>query len=98
MGSRHFSGERASKEEARKALMAHAAGIFGGRYAVRFDSDDGGAVINLYLEVEEPSDPLDRFVSDALCTSKWMGWRYVITKCPMGYIDTILEAPDRDDY
>ena len=98
MSSRHFGVEKAPKEEARKALMAHAAGVYDGRYTVRFESDDGGAVINLYLEVEEPSQPLDKFVSEALYTSKWMGWRYIITKCPMGYIDAILEAPERDDY
>ena len=42
MSSRHFSGEKVTKQEARKALMAHAAGIFDGRYTVRFDNDDGG--------------------------------------------------------
>jgi hypothetical protein len=98
MSSRHFGGEKAPKKEARKALMAHAAGIFDGRYTVKFDNDDGGSVINLYIEVEEPSQPLPTFLSSALFESKWMGWRYVITKCPIGYIDAILEAPERDDY
>lgn len=98
MASRHFSGTKASKDEAKKALMTHVAGIYDGRYTVRFDNDDGGSLINLYLEVEEPSKPLDKFLTDALFESKWMGWRYVITKCPPGYIDAILEAPKRDDY
>jgi hypothetical protein len=98
MTSRHFSGEKATKKDARKALMAHAAGIFDGRYTVKFDNDDGGSVINLYIEVEKPSGPLPKFLSEALFESKWMGWRYVITKCPPGYIDAILEAPERDDY
>ena len=98
MSSRHFGGEKAPKKEARKALMAHAAGIFDGRYTVKFDNDDGGSVINPYIEVEEPSQPLPTFLSSAVFESKWMGWRYVITKCPIGYIDAILEAPERDDY
>ena len=96
--SKHFSGEKASKKEAEKALMIHTAGVFDGRYTVKFDNDDGGAVINLYLEVDEPSQPLDEFLSQALFTPKWMGWRYVITKCPIGYIDAILDATKNDDY
>jgi hypothetical protein len=98
MSSRHFSGEKAPKEEAQKALMLLTAGVYDGRYTVRFESDDGGSVINLYLEVEEPNSPLDKFLSDSLITSKWMGWRFIITKCPLGYIDAILEASKRDDY
>jgi len=98
MSSRHFSGEKASKEEAEKQLRLHAAGIFDGRFTVRFEHDDGGSVINLYLEVEEPSKRLPPFLTEALFTSKWMGWRYVITKCPMGYIEAILESTRKDDY
>ena len=97
MSSRHFSGEKAPKKEAEKALMVHTAGVFDGRYAVKFDNDDGGSVINLYLEVEEPSQPLPAFLSSALFKPKWMGWRYVITKCPPGYIDSILLA-EKIDY
>lgn len=96
MSSRHFSGERASKKDAKKTLMVHAAGVFEGRYTVKFESDDGGNVITLYLEVEEPSQPLDPFLSEALWASMWMGWRYIITKCPIGYIDAILEAEKGD--
>ena len=35
-------GEKTDKEEAKKALMQHAAGVFDGRFTVRFESDDGG--------------------------------------------------------
>jgi hypothetical protein len=98
MSSRHFTGEKASKKEAKKALMTHTAAVFDGRYTVKFENDDGGSVINLYLEVEEVSERLSPFLSDALWASKWMGWRYVITKCPMGYIDSILLAEKKDDY
>ena len=98
MASRHFSGEKAPKPEAEKQLRLHAAGIYDGRFTVRFESDDGGNVINLYIEVEEPRKPLDPFLSQALLESKWMGWRYVVTKCPIGYIDAILERTRNDDY
>ena len=91
-------GEKSDKDEAKKALMQHAAGVFDGRFTVRFESDDGGNHIVLVLEVEEPSEQLPNFLSDALWDSKWMGWRYIIKKVPPGYIDAILEAPTRDDY
>tara|TARA_B100001250_G_C19706922_1_gene747377 strand:+ start:82 stop:378 length:297 start_codon:yes stop_codon:yes gene_type:complete len=98
MASLHFRGEKADKHEAEKKLMMHTAGVFDGRFTVRFESDDGGTHIVLVIEVEEPSKPLDRFLSDALWDSKWMGWRYIIKKVPPGYIDAILNAPERDDY
>jgi len=91
-------GEKSNKDEARKELMRHAAAVFDGRFTVRFESDDGGNHIVLVIEVEEPSKQLDPFLSDALWDSKWLGWRYLIKKVPVGYIDAILEAPKRDDY
>jgi len=98
MASRHFSGEKSSKEEAEKQLMLHAASIYDGRYTVKFESDDGGTVLNLYLEVKNPSDHLDEFLNDAFRMSKWMGWRFVVTKCPIGYIDAILNATKQEDW
>lgn len=91
-------GHKSDKEEAKKKLMQHAAGVFDGRFTVRFESDDGGNHITLILEVEEPSKSLDSFLCDALFEPKWMGWRYIIKKVPPGYIDAILDAPKRDDY
>lgn len=98
MGNRQPQNDKASKEEAEKQLRIHAAGIFDGRFTVRFENDDGGSVISLYIEVEEPSHQLPAFLTQALFTPKWMGWRYVITKCPPGYIDAILESTRKDDY
>lgn len=96
MASRHFSGEKSTREEAEKQLMMHVAGIFEGRYTVRFESDDGGNHITLIIETESPSENLDSFLSEALSFSKWMGWRYIIKKVPVGYIDAILMAPKQD--
>ena len=91
-------GEKAPKKEAEKALREHVVGVYDGRFTVRFETDDGGTVLCLYLEVEEPSQQLPEFLTDTLFVSKWMGYRYVIMKCPLRYIDAILEAPARDDY
>ena len=99
MANLFFGGEKAPKPEAEKALRTLVAGACDYRFTVKFESDDGGQVINLYLEVEEPSRPLPSFIVDALYQPKWMGWRYIITKCPPGYIEAILERDrSRDDY
>mgnify|MGYP001316435595 CR=1 FL=1 len=98
MASLYFGGEKAEKSDAKKNLMQHAASVFDGRFTVCFDSDDGGNHIVLVLEVADPSDNLDPFLTQTLHSAKWMGWRYIILKVPAGYIDAILEAPKRDDY
>ena len=98
MASRHFSGEKLDKKDTIKKVSQYVVGIFDQRFCVKFDNDDGGTVLNVYLEVDEPSQPLGGFLQDAFKHSKWYGWRYVVTKVPPGYIDAILEAPERDDY
>ncbi len=98
MASRHFSGEKLDKKETIRKVSQYVVDIFDGRFCVKFDSDDGGTVLNVYLEVEEPSKPLTGLHQDAFKHSKWHGWRYVVTKVPLGYVDAILETPERDDY
>jgi hypothetical protein len=91
-------GEKASKEEAEKGLRRHAAGIWEGRFDVKFASDDGGNHIVLYLEVEDTTEAIDAAISDILWFPKWMGWRYLMMKCPEGYIDYILNSTLSDDW
>jgi len=98
MGSRHFGSEKLDKKEAIKNVRKYVVDIFDGRFCVKFDNDDGGTVLNVYLEVEQPSQRLEGFLHDAFKHSKWYGYRYVVTKCPIGYIDAILEAPTSHDY
>tara|TARA_R110000851_G_scaffold27426_2_gene77123 strand:+ start:23 stop:316 length:294 start_codon:yes stop_codon:yes gene_type:complete len=97
MTSKHFSGEKAEREEAVKQLMIHAASEFDGRFTARFENDDGGSHIVLVIEVEEPSLGLDPLLMKALFSIKWMGWRYVIVKVPPGYVDAIMNAKKYDD-
>ena len=97
--SKFAMGEKSEKSQAEKKLRMHTAGVFDGRFTVRFESDDGGTHIVVVLEVDDPSKKLEPFLADALDGGKkWMGWRYIIKKVPPGYIDAILEAPVRDDY
>ncbi len=98
MASRHFSGEKLSKKETINEVRKYVVDIFDGRFCVKFDNDDGGTVLNVYLEVETPALPLEGLLQDAFSHTKWHGWRYVVTKCPIGYIDAILEAPEPRDY
>ena len=98
MASKFDREEKASNEEAKKKLMTHAAGVFDGRFTVRFEADDGGTHIVLIVEVEDPNENLDPFLVDALGNTKWMGWRYIIKKAPPGYIDAIIEATKKHDY
>ena len=94
MANFYFNGPKAGQEAAKKELMQHAAAVFDGRFTVRFESDDGGSHIVLILEVENPSTSLPAFVRQSLCDPKWMGWRYIVKKVPIGYINAIIEAPE----
>jgi hypothetical protein len=99
MANLFFRGEKAPRDEAEAALRVHVAGACDYRFTVKFESDDGGNLINLYLEVETPSKPLPPFIMQALYQPMWMGWRYIITKCPPEYISAILERDrSNDDY
>ncbi len=91
-------GEKAPKEVAEKSLRAHIAGVYDGKFDVKFESDDGGHMISLYIEVDKPSAPLDPFITEAVWVPKWEGWRFVILKCPRGYIDAVLNSGRSDDW
>ena len=97
MAKRFKLGEKAPKAEAEKALRDHAAAACDYRFTVCFEQDDGGAVISLYVEVEEPSQPLDAGILDALRETEWMGWRYLIIKVPPDYIDCVMERDRREE-
>ena len=91
-------GEKATKEEAEKALRKHVAGIWDGRFDVKFASDDGGNHIVLWLEVDDPNQQLDQPLISELWEPKWLGWRFLLMKCPHGYIDWVLNSTLSDDY
>ncbi len=90
MANIHFAGEKEPKQKAEAALLRYVEGVCDLRHAVRFESDDGGNHMVLYIEVAEPSKPLETYLREALHTSKWMGWRFILLKVPYGYIDALL--------
>ena len=59
-------------------------------YLTRFTSDAGGQLLEFNMEVSEPSELLDRDHPILVIRPVWMGWRSIIMKVPIGYIDGIL--------
>ncbi len=96
--AKFVSGEKADRKEAEKQLRIHVAGVWDGRFDVRFENDDGGSHLVLWLEVESPSEQLEQSLLNELYKPKWMGWRFLIMKCPPDYIDYVLNSTLSDDY
>ena len=71
MANLFFSGEKASKEEARKALMEHIADNWTGTFTANFHTDGGGIHIQAVLEFEDTNE-LMSFVQSFLL-SLWAG-------------------------
>jgi len=96
-----FSGDKQEKQDAINSLTLKISEYFGGRYEVLGVSDDGGQLLEIQIEVPEPSDkllehhpdfPIDEVVP------KWNGWRVVMLKVPPSYIDTVTLGLASDDY
>jgi hypothetical protein len=90
--------KKSSREDAISSLSSHVKSVCDNPFKVVFESDDGGTVLTLYIEVEEPSAPLSAYLHDALVTLDWEGWRYVTIKTPPGYISAVMEREERDDW
>jgi len=72
-----------------------------GRYEVLFTHDDGGALLEVQVEVPDVNGILLEQVPDFPFFEiwpKWMGWRVVVAKVPPGYIDSITLRTDQGDY
>ena len=91
MANLYFKKEKTPKEKAIKAIDKYIdAKCPEVTYLARFVSDDGGQLLELNLEVSDPGDLIDR-AHPILCVRPlWMGWRSVIMKVPIGYIDSVL--------
>ena len=101
MANIFFNGEKMSKQEAISTLNLEISNYYGGRYEVKTGSDDGGSVLEVFVEVPTPSMPILQQCPDFPLfevVPKWGGWRCQVVKCPLGYIDAIILAPEVDDY
>ena len=95
-------GDKAPKQEAINELVLMISNYHGGRYDVLFTHDDGGALLEVQVEVPEVSGDLFEQIPDFPLFDiwpKWVGWRVVVCKVPPGYIDAITHRTDwEDDY
>ena len=97
----YFNGEKAEKQTAINDMLVHISNYFDGRYEVIASSDDGGNHLEIQVEVSEVAKTIESQHTDFpffdVCP-KWMGWRTVVVKVPTGYIDTITNGAELDDY
>jgi len=94
-------GDKTPKQQAINELVLMISNYCDGRYEVFFTHDDGGALLEVQVEVPDVSGILFEQVPDFPFFEiwpKWMGWRVVIAKVPPGYIDSITLRTDQDDY
>ena len=101
MANIFFSGDKQEKQDAINSLTLKISEYFGGRYEVVAASDDGGQLLEIQIEVSEPSSklleqhpdfPIDEVVP------RWNGWRVVMLKVPPSYIDMVTLGLAADDY
>jgi len=101
MANIFFAGKKQDKQGAINSLTLKVSDYFSGRFEVIAVSDDGGNLLEIQVEVDEPSKTLegqyDDFPLDEV-VPKWNGWRVVVLKVPIGYIDSITLGVDPDDY
>jgi len=98
MANLFFGDDKAPRQEAINALILKIGEYFTGRYEVRGASDDGGNHLEIQIEVPQPGQNFEDQVSDFPplfdIIPKWMGWRVILLKVPLGYIDAITNRSD----
>jgi|TARA_R110000824_G_scaffold192069_1_gene374055 hypothetical protein len=90
MANLFFSGEKATKEEARLALMEYIADNWTDRFTADFWSDGGGHMIRAVLEFDDTNEVMSDELR-AKFPAKFMGWRMVVLKVPRGHIDVFFD-------
>jgi len=90
MANLFFAGEKATKEEAKKSLMEHIEKNWTGTFYADFHTDGGGVLIRAIIEVEHPGEELDQEFRGKF-PAKWLGWRLVLLKVTLGYIDAFIK-------
>jgi hypothetical protein len=98
MANIHFNQPKAPREEALRELLSYAESVCDLVHHAKFESDDGGNHLTLYLEVEDPSAPLNPFLSESFSLSTWKGHRLIILKVPPGYIAALIIEKKEYDY
>jgi len=100
MANIFFSGEKDSKEDAIKSVTDLVMNYCDCVCQAKVVSDDGGHILQVMVEVNDPSIAIlnqkpDFPLFDII--PKWHGWRAVVMKVPIGYIHTVVNSGG-DDY
>ena len=101
MANIFFNEEKSPKQIAINEMLLYVSDRFDGRFEVISASDDGGTHLEVQVEVSDVSSALtDQHASFPFLDiwPKWMGWRTLVVKVPVGYIDTITNGVELDDY
>ena len=61
-------------------------------------TDDGGTHVVVFIEREEPNERLEGWLLEVIPSGKYMGWRLIITKTPLGYIDLFIRKEKIKDW
>lgn len=101
MANLFWKGEKTEFKKARLALMGEIVDLYEGNFEVTLSSDDNGSCMQLYVETDEPSKPLERY-EPALAEwkkdhPKWMGWRFILIMVPKDYIEFVMNRSSRED-
>jgi len=91
MANLAFSGPKATQKEVIKALMGVLADNWPGAFTVDIFSDGGGAVVRAIVECTDTDAHLDKDFVDKL-PPKFMGWRLVILKVPIGHVRVFYKS------
>ena len=97
MANTFFNDEKATKEEAIRLANKHIRNYSECVFESSVVSDDGGHILQIMVEVVDPTQNLlcqraDFPLMDLL--PKWHGWRTVIMKVPVGYISIVVHGSE----
>ena len=92
----YWTGDRASEEEVKKALMKELVDMTDSAFTVRKESDDTSTHMSVYVEKKNPNTNNDFVWKKEQLPPKYMGWRVLILFCPIGYIKGVMEAPVKE--
>ena len=85
MANIFWRGEKASPSDIQRHIMSKAEAVLGGKTNFAFSIDDGAA--QLWIECEDPNDETTSYWSILDSEPKIMGWRTLIFKCPVGFLE-----------
>ena len=100
MANIFFAGEKATKEEAIASVKKLVDDYCDCVHDAKVVSDDGGHILQVMVEVLDPSKAILPQKPDFPLLEiipKWQGWRAVVIKVPIGYIGTVVNSV-MDDY